>query len=61
MRAGFFLSLSIVILMFVAAPAMAQTQVTFPKDSAPNPPERCQICKPPGPFAPTPLPTDVDA
>jgi len=61
MRAGFFLSLSIVILTLIAAPAMAQTQVTFTKDVAPIFQERCQICHRPGTFAPMSLLTYEDA
>src|SRR5215831_5884858 len=61
MRAGFFLFLSIVVLMFIAAPAMAQTQVTFTKDVAPILQERCQICHRPGTFAPMSLLTYEDA
>ena len=61
MRAGFFLSLSIVVLTLIAAPAMAQTQVTFTKDVAPIFQERCQICHRPGTFAPMSLMTYEDA
>src|SRR5437867_12224577 len=61
MRAGFFLSLSMVILTLIAAPPMAQTQVTFTKDVAPIFQERCQICHRPGTFAPMSLLTYEDA
>src|SRR6266849_5361056 len=57
MRAGFFLSLSIVVLTLIAAPAMAQGQVTFTKDVAPIFQERCQICHRAGTFAPMSLVT----
>src|SRR5438552_17096360 len=61
MRAGFFLSLSIVVLTLIAAPAMAQTQVTFTRVVAPIFQERCQICHRPGTFAPMSLLTYEDA
>src|SRR5438094_3808614 len=61
MRTGFFLSLSIVILTLIAAPAMAQSQVTFTKDVAPIFQERCQTCHHPGTFAPMSLLTYEEA
>src|SRR6266571_5363900 len=63
-RAGFFVPVSVAVVTILATLAgaqAAQAQVTFTKDVAPIPQERCQVCHRPGTFAPMSLLTYEEA